>query len=125
MKQIEKAEKFFDQLKNPNTIILNASGGAVNTLTSSAFYVKPIRGPTSGTLFRNLLYNANTSEISYGSVSWGNITTNPTKAFIIDNPDKYDLQLLESNICGYKKYFEFENNEIDSNINITLISLFH
>lgn len=46
-------------------------------------------------------------------------------SFIIDNPDKYDLQLLESNICGYKKYFEFENDEIDSNINITLISLFH
>ena len=46
-------------------------------------------------------------------------------SFIIDNPDKYDLQLLESNICGYKKYFEIENNEIDSNINITLISLFH
>lgn len=50
---------------------------------------------------------------------------NSHMSFIIDNPDKYDLQLLESNICGYKKYFEFENNEIDSNINITLISLFH
>ena len=50
---------------------------------------------------------------------------NSHMSFIIDNPDKYDLQLLESNICGYKKYFEFENNEIDSNINTTLISLFH
>ena len=50
---------------------------------------------------------------------------NSQMSFIIDNPDKYDLQLLESNICGYKKYFEFENDEIDSNINITLISLFH
>jgi len=50
---------------------------------------------------------------------------NSHMSFIIDNPDKYDLQLLESNICGYKKYFEFENDEIDSNINITLISLFH
>ena len=50
---------------------------------------------------------------------------NSHMSFIIDNPNKYDLQLLESNICGYKKYFEFENNEIDSNINITLISLFH
>ena len=50
---------------------------------------------------------------------------NSHMSFIIDNPDKYDLQLVESNICGYKKYFEFENNEIDSNINITLISLFH
>lgn len=50
---------------------------------------------------------------------------NSHMSFIIDNPDKYDLQLLESNICGYKKYFEFENNEIDRNINTTLISLFH
>ena len=50
---------------------------------------------------------------------------NSQMSFIIDNPDKYDLPLLESNICGYKKYFEFENDEIDSNINITLISLFH
>ena len=50
---------------------------------------------------------------------------NSQMSFIIDNPNKYDLQLLESNICGYKKYFEFENDEIDSNINITLISLFH
>ncbi len=50
---------------------------------------------------------------------------NSHMSFIIDNPDKYDLQLLESNICGYKKYFEIKNNEIDSNINTTLISLFH
>ena len=53
---------------------------------------------------------------------------NSQMSFIIDNPDKYDLQLLESNICGYKKYFEFENDHLDSNINIkfiTLISLFH
>ena len=46
-------------------------------------------------------------------------------SFIIDNPDKDDLQLLENCVCGYKKYIEFENDEIDSNINITLISLFH
>ena len=45
-------------------------------------------------------------------------------SFIIDNPDKNDLQLVESNICGYKKYIEFENDEIDNNINISLINLF-
>ena len=45
-------------------------------------------------------------------------------SFIIDNPDKDDLQLLENCVCGYKKYIEFENHEIDNNINISLITLF-
>ena len=45
-------------------------------------------------------------------------------SFIIDNPDKDDLQLLENCVCGYKKYIEFENDEIDNNINISLITLF-
>ena len=45
-------------------------------------------------------------------------------SFIIDNPDKNDLQLLENCVCGYKKYIEFENDEIDNNINISLINLF-
>ena len=49
---------------------------------------------------------------------------NSHMSFIIDNPDKDDLQLLENCVCGYKKYIEFENNEIENNINISLITLF-
>ena len=56
--------------------------------------MKPIRGPTTGTLFRNLLYDTSNSETSYGSVAWGDITTNPTKAFIIDHPDDPQNQYL-------------------------------
>jgi hypothetical protein len=81
-------------LQHPYTIILNAMTTSLNSVSANGFYVKPIRGPTSGTTFRNLLYDTTTSEISYGSVPWGNITTNPTKAFIIDHPDDPQNQYL-------------------------------
>ena len=80
--------------QHPYTIILNATGANLSSTGPTGFYVKPIRGETSGAGFRNLLYNTSTSEISYGSVAWGDITINPTKAFIIDHPDDPQNQYL-------------------------------
>ena len=78
--------------QHPYTIILNSSGSGLSSTGPTGFYVKPIRGPTSGSTFRNLLYDAtNTSEITYGSVALGDITT---KAFIIDHPDDPQNQYL-------------------------------
>ena len=55
-----------------NTIILNASGSAVNGVTgqTGAFYVKPVRNDTASGL-QTLKYNTTTSEITYGPSSGG------------------------------------------------------
>jgi hypothetical protein len=50
-----------------NTIILNASGVALNSGTTSAFYVKPIREVYSSVNF--LFYNTTTGEITYNPLA--------------------------------------------------------
>ena len=48
--------------QQPNSIILNASGGVLNSQTPESFYVKPIRrAPATFQLF----YNPTNGEISY------------------------------------------------------------
>lgn len=54
--------------QNDNTIILNATDGALNSTSTSSFYVKPIRHITNGSLpsgFYNMAYNPTTGEIIY------------------------------------------------------------
>jgi hypothetical protein len=58
-----------------NSIVINATNIAVNTTTTSACYVAPIRGPISTST--SLYYDAGTKEITYGA-----------KFFIIDHPLK-------------------------------------
>ena len=50
-----------------NSIILNASGVAVNPATASAFYVRPVRGVATATPV--LVYNTGTYEITYNTSS--------------------------------------------------------
>jgi hypothetical protein len=77
--------------QHPYTIVLNATGSGLSSNGPTGFYVKPIRGPPSSSVFRNLLYNTSDCEITRGSVNWGDITT---KAFIIDHPDDPKNQYL-------------------------------
>jgi hypothetical protein len=51
--------------QHANSIILNASGLALNSLQASSFYVKPVRSVVDSSLPR-LHYNASTGEIAYG-----------------------------------------------------------
>ena len=52
----------------PNTIYLNATGTAQNTVTSNAFYVKPIRPLINNKV---LYYEIASGEITYGDLSGG------------------------------------------------------
>lgn len=53
------------QTAHANTIILNASGSALNSETGSAFYVNPIRESLNNDGLSQLFYNPATSEIVY------------------------------------------------------------
>ena len=70
-----------------NTIVLNSKSTALNTTTQSAFYVAPIRGPTTvGTL---LEYNTSTGEVTYRA-----------KTFVIDHPIKENHHLIHACLEG-------------------------
>ena len=65
-----------------STIILNASGTALNAPTINSFYVKPIRATTSTNI---LYYNTLTSEVGYGpSVEGAGSGTTATWATLLD-----------------------------------------
>ena len=48
-----------------NSIVLSATGSALNVTNSNAFYVKPIRQLSDLTGFTGLYYNPSTGEIAY------------------------------------------------------------
>jgi len=52
-----------------NTILLNATGGQLNPGQASSFYVKPIRGGTTGPQ-GTLEYNSSTGEVTYNGKAW-------------------------------------------------------
>jgi hypothetical protein len=66
-----------------NTIMLNASGSILQTLTSSSFYAKPIRIAPTASTYRNLLYDTVTNEVVWN----GTQTCSNGKTFIIDHPN--------------------------------------
>jgi hypothetical protein len=56
--------------QHANTIILNSSGVALNSGTTGAFYVKPIRNLASNNV-NSLFYDINTNEITYTTGAGG------------------------------------------------------
>ena len=66
---------------------------------------------------KGLWVHTSNCEITYGSVAWGDITTNPTKAFIIDHPDDSNKHLVHACLEGpesgiyYRGKNEIKNNE--------------
>lgn len=74
--------------QSSNTIILNASGINVSSVSSSAFYVNPIRNDTTPGI-STLQYNINTSEITYSN-----------KTFVIQHPSKQDNYLVHACLEG-------------------------
>lgn len=58
------------ELQSTNTIVLNATGSALNTISSNSFYVAPIRYDPTATL-STLFYNDITREITYGPGTGG------------------------------------------------------
>lgn len=54
-----------------NSIILNASGTALNTNITQSFYVNPIRNTTA---LNMLLYNSSTSEVVYNALAYQTLT---------------------------------------------------
>ena len=60
------------QTQHEKSIILNASGSALNSQGTSRFHVKPIRSDTNS---NKLLYNSTTGEITYQPDSGGGGTT--------------------------------------------------
>jgi hypothetical protein len=64
------------QGQHDNSIVLNASGSALNSGGASRFHVKPIRDSGSeSSNIKNLLYNTSTGEISHQALSGGGGTT--------------------------------------------------
>jgi hypothetical protein len=61
-----------------NSIILNAASSALNAGTTGAFYVKPIRQPTSVASYSSLYYDPSGGEIVYGQgTQWCGGNTGP------------------------------------------------
>jgi len=59
--------------QNNNTIILNSTGNELNSSTSGAFYVAPVRSITSpapNATNYSLTYDSSTNEIYYSSSNW-------------------------------------------------------
>jgi len=96
--------------QSTNTIVLNASGSALNTLSTNALYVKPIRNTTGTNL---ITYNTNTFEVGYSD-----------KSFIIPHPvnkDKYLVHIcLEGPEAGVYYRGKAVINDGDEFVEITL-----
>ena len=70
-----------------NTIVLNASGSALDTNGTSRTFVNPVRSSTAN---RTVYWNSNTSELVASS----------TKSFMIDHPDDGDRYLIHACLEG-------------------------
>ena len=82
-----------------NSIILNASGSALNSDGTSRFYVKPIRSVTNS---NKLLYNSSTGEITYQADSGGGGTLDTnTSVFSQKAQTTQDPALSNYGIGGY------------------------
>jgi hypothetical protein len=79
--------------QHSNTIILNASGAALNSLTGPACYIAPIREATASDN-RLLMWNGN--EIVRSTAN----TSASTKTFVIDHPQDPDRYLVHGCIEG-------------------------
>ena len=62
---------------NERSIVLNATGSSLNSSSSDALFIKPIRSDTNS---NKLLYNSSTGEITYQPDSGGGIDTTIGKA---------------------------------------------
>ena len=82
-----------------NTIILNASGSAVDgvALQTNSFYVAPIRTTANGT---PLMYNSTTKEITYSTVLefvGSKISTNDSSGLIVDVQTTFNTDVTFEN----------------------------
>jgi hypothetical protein len=101
--------------QHANTIVLNASGAALNTATSSAFYVSPVRTATAGSN-RLLMYNGN--EIICSSAA----TSAAAKTFIIDHPKDVNKYLVHACLEGPESGVYYRGKgEIENNVSTTII----
>jgi len=73
-----------------NSIILNATDASLNSTTTNALFVKPIRNDNTQT--QALCWNTRTSEITY--------STSGTKTFVIDHPTKTENYLVHACLEG-------------------------
>lgn len=58
--------------QHPSTIVLNASGTELNSITQNSFYVSNIRNDTASNL-NSLNYNSTSKEISYKSINFAQL----------------------------------------------------
>ena len=72
--------------QHDNTIVLNASGSALDTQATDAFYVKPIRGRTGPNF---LYYDDNTGEITYSPYVSGQLINTKIITQSINDGDFY------------------------------------
>jgi hypothetical protein len=83
--------------QHQRSIVLNALGTALNTHTSSAFYVAPIRdNPSNGEDIKTLVYDLSTYEIRYSTATLpelGSIVENLNNLYTIVNTLK-DVDLV-------------------------------
>lgn len=83
--------------QHQRSIVLNALGTALNTHTSSAFYVAPIRdNPSNGEDIKTLVYDLSTYEIRYSTATLpelGSIVENLNNLYTIVNALK-DVDLV-------------------------------
>jgi hypothetical protein len=83
--------------QHANTVILNATGSALNSAGTSRTYIAPIRNVAGNGV---LQYNATSSEVSYSSTinSTGNITIDPSNSLIVlGNLDMSGNNILHAN----------------------------
>jgi len=77
-----------------NSIIINATGSALNSVTSSAFYASPVRtATTTGSL---MIYDNTTKEITISSVN----TSATNKTFVINHPLYSEKYLVHACLEG-------------------------
>ena len=77
------------QDQHANTIILNASGTDLNSVTSSSFYASPVRNDNNPA-FNTLTYNTTNMEVC----------VNTTKTFVIDHPEHETKYLVHACLEG-------------------------
>ena len=97
---------FADEQKG-NSIVINASNNVLSSTTQNALYINPIRRiDISNNSVPTLVYDASTSEVSYG-----------TKTFVIDHPTNKNKYLVHACLEGpeggvyYRGEGEITNNE--------------
>lgn len=101
-----------------NTIILNASGSAVNgvALQTNSFYVNPIRTTANGT---PLMYNSTTKEITYSNVLefiGSTISTSDSSGLTVDVQTTFNTDVTVENDLDVTQRLRVQGSRV---INIT------